>query len=184
MSPTDILGYIAFLQHGSSRGIRIVKPPLRSSFCGSKDPAACSTKERIISVPICGYEVIPRRHFLRTLTSGVSLSLLSTSLSPSEAQATINIPLAKPEDLVARIGQNASRRPVTHLFQDDIYYPDYFAGVWNTESTLVSVTCPAGYKLFGRPGSYENAQRVRVGCASMAKAYPETGCTHMITELI
>lgn len=39
----------------------------------------------------------------------------------------------------------------------DLYYPDWFSGLWETTSTLRAVGAPAGYKLFGRSGAYEQA---------------------------
>lgn len=108
--------------------------------------------------PKMSFEV-GRKEFTRTVFAAASFSALSAIYSPRQTDAFAS-PFAAPMDLVARVGQRAPRRPEERLFEEDLFYPDYFAGVWKTESKLVSVTCPAGYKLFGKPGSFEAAQRV------------------------
>lgn len=102
---------------------------------------------------------VNRRGFAQLALSSLSVFVLKGALAPSPS-AAIASPFATPIDLIARVGQRVPRRPQEKLFEDDIYYPDYFAGVWRTESMLISVTCPAGYKLFGRPGTFEAVQRV------------------------
>lgn len=153
---------IAFIQHGLYQFVRTLRTPSVVFRCHRGNVVRCLSRERHTFRQICAQHIMPRRHFLQKLTSGMSLGLLGASSCAREASAIVTLPFTKPEDLIARMRQGAPKRPVTHLFQNDIYYPDYFAGVWNTESTLVSVTCPAGYKLFGRPGTFENAQRVSV----------------------
>lgn len=171
----EIRSNIAFTQQVPCQFVRISRTPLVIFSCHRGEQTPCSTQERHISTLICAQHTMPRRLFLRKLTFAMSLGLLGISSFPHEASAILNLPFAKPEDLIARTRQGAPKRPVRHLFQNDIYYPDYFAGVWNTESTLVSVTCPAGYKLFGRLGTFENAQRVSscyaFACASSWSFY-------------
>ena len=101
---------------------------------------------------------LSRRHFARALL--LNAALATEFVKPSSV-AALQSPFTAPENLIARFAQKAPPRPKARLFEEDIFYPDYFAGVWETESKLISVMCPAGYKLFGRPGSFESAQRVR-----------------------
>lgn len=65
----------------------------------------------------------------------------------------------KAQDLMTRVTK-VNVPPLQGLFQKDLYFPEFFAGTWDVESTLLSVECPAGYKLFGRQGSFEAAQSV------------------------
>lgn len=99
-----------------------------------------------------------RREFLR-----ISLSFVACAESlvqaPRPAEAFSNI-FAAPEDLPTRLEQRVSQEIPERIFQSNLYFPDYFTGTWDTESTLLSATCPAGYKLFGRPGSFEEATKV------------------------
>lgn len=98
-----------------------------------------------------------RRQFVQILFSGAGLAAAFGVHTSAEALPS---PFASPENLISRVAQKAPHRPDAKLFEEDLFYPDYFAGVWDTESKLISVTCPAGYKLFGRPGSFESAQHV------------------------
>lgn len=101
-----------------------------------------------------------RRQLLHYVTATSSLYLAALLTTPDETQAVPNLFLSKPEDLKLRVAQRAPPRPKARLLTPDIFYPDYFVGTWDTESKMISVTCPAGYKLFGRPGSFESAQKV------------------------
>lgn len=108
---------------------------------------------------------VSRRQFGQLLLSGASLGAIFAAPGVVEA---IPSPFSTPENLISRVAQTAPPRPEAILFEEDIFYPDYFVGVWDTESKLISVTCPAGYKLFGRPGSFEYAERV--GCIPAARS--------------
>lgn len=103
--------------------------------------------------------VVNRRTFAQLVLSSFSFYTLESARNPSPASAVPSL-FASPIDLISRVGERAPKRPPEKLFGEDIYYPDFFAGVWKTESKMISVTCPSGYKLFGRPGTFEAAQRV------------------------
>lgn len=94
----------------------------------------------------------------------LALSLAATRLSGTNLESVDALPLLqRPEDLVKRLGKKAPGLPSQHVFQTDLFYPDYMAGVWETQSTLRGVACPAGYKLFGPSGSFEMAEKVSCG---------------------
>lgn len=122
-----------------------------TKLCGRKQ--LCPAKGHS-SGCACMSDQLSRRHFARALL--LNAALTTEFVKPSSAGA-LQSPFAAPENLA----QKAPPRPKARLFEEDIFYPDYFAGVWETESKLISVMCPAGYKLFGRPGSFESARRVR-----------------------
>lgn len=102
---------------------------------------------------------ISRRTFNRTSLAGIASSILFHHGIIRSAQA-ISSPFATPDDLAQRLVTRLTREPASKLYQSDIFYPEYFTGLWQTESTLLAVECPAGYKLFGRPGSFEATKEV------------------------
>lgn len=103
-----------------------------------------------------------RRRFLALAYSTVAMSVVE-AIRPRGVYA-FQSPFAKREDLVIRLSRQSPGRPNGDMFGDDLFYPNYFAGVWKSKSTLKAVASPAGYKLFGRPGSYEAAVDVRTYC--------------------
>lgn len=123
--------------------------PFRSAHCSSRK------RQRVGQVLMTWH--VSRRQFAQTVFSAASLGAMFAA--PGAVEAILS-PFAAPENLISRIAQKTPPRPEAKLFEEDLFYPDYFAGVWDTESKLISVTCPAGYKLFGRPGSFESARRV------------------------
>lgn len=103
---------------------------------------------------------IDRRRFSASIISSATIWAVET-ICPRGAHA-LSSPFAQREDLSLRLGRQAPGRPGANIFSDDLFYPNYFAGVWKSKSTLKSVACPAGYKLFGRMGSYEAAMEVSI----------------------
>ncbi|CAN8070771.1 unnamed protein product [Agarophyton chilense] len=84
-------------------------------------------------------------------------SMYSIDQAP-RAEAVYN-PFGPPPDLVMRLKQRTPEEMAERLFQEDLHYPEFFAGKWKSISTLLSVACPAGYKLFGRTGAFEEAKK-------------------------
>lgn len=151
-------------------GITSVVPPRRSAFTdldsGTCFPPTTETKglsrARPRHITVCRIEShVSRRDIVRWAVSGISGVFLG-SLVPRPAEAIYN-PFAPPPDIVARLKQRLSEEAPERRFQEDLYYPTFFAGTWKTNSTLLSVACPAGYKLFGRLGSFEDAKKVSSG---------------------
>lgn len=91
---------------------------------------------------------------------------LSLSLLPLPARAYN--PFAEQQDLISHLEHAIPHPPISKIFQRDLYFPPSFQGTWDTYSTLLSVACPAGYKLFGRQGSFESAQKVRLSFSLLA----------------
>lgn len=110
---------------------------------------------------------VPRRLFLATTLSFVHCG--SSVCLPAEADELESTTTS----LMTRLTLPAPGEPrpqtrggflqlLNYVFGEtsmssDLYYPAWFAGVWDTTSTLRAVGAPAGYKLFGRPGAYEQA---------------------------
>lgn len=124
--------------------------------------APLTSTPRIIS-RLCGESNkafrLNRRQFASIVLQSLALSTGFSISGQRSAEGAFG-PFVAPEDLKIRLAKGAPGRPEEKLFQEDIFYPDYFAGVWKTESKLLSVSCPAGYKLFGRTGAFEQARAV------------------------
>lgn len=101
---------------------------------------------------------ISRRNF-GDLFANVAIASAISTLEPTSTLG-VSLPGAQKERLVFRLLQAAPGRPKNQITAKDLFYPIYFAGLWKIRSTLLSVACPAGYNLFGRPGSYEAAVNV------------------------
>jgi len=52
-----------------------------------------------------------------------------------------------------------SRTNNYRLNSEDVFYPDWMAGIWSSASTLTGVQSPAGETAFGPPGSLDNARK-------------------------
>lgn len=103
-------------------------------------------------------ESVSRRCFLMTaIYATPAMCALLSNVRPSNA---IPFLTEKPESVLSRLNRAAPGQPKRRVYANDFFYPDYFLGAWTVRSTLLSVQCPAGYKLFGRPGSFEEAQKV------------------------
>lgn len=106
---------------------------------------------------------LSRRSFTSLTLSATLAHLVSTSgviVHPTKARA-LWFDNELPETvLLGRVTGNGLEEPRRKLYSDDLYYPLHFRGLWKVRSTLVSVQCPAGYKLFGQRGSFERAQQV------------------------
>lgn len=53
-----------------------------------------------------------------------------------------------------------SRTNNYRLKSEDVFYPEWMAGIWSSASTLTGVQSPAGETVFGPPGSLDNARKV------------------------
>jgi hypothetical protein len=62
--------------------------------------------------------------------------------------------------------ENVLSPPTYKLESSDIYYPDYFNGVWNVLSTTKDVQAPCGISLFGGNNTYSRAQSEVNTCLS------------------
>mmetsp|Transcript_23084 Transcript_23084/g.92367 ORF Transcript_23084/g.92367 Transcript_23084/m.92367 type:complete len:298 (+) Transcript_23084:317-1210(+) len=52
-----------------------------------------------------------------------------------------------------------SRTNNYRLNSEDVFYPEWMAGIWSSASTLTGVQSPAGETVFGPPGSLDNARK-------------------------
>eukprot|EP00737_Agarophyton_chilense_P004567 gb/GEZJ01005840.1/.p1 GENE.gb/GEZJ01005840.1/~~gb/GEZJ01005840.1/.p1 ORF type:complete len:173 (-),score=16.79 gb/GEZJ01005840.1/:375-893(-) len=106
----------------------------------------------------CAFQTsISRRGLMRWAVAVLGGSMYSIDQAP-RAEAVYN-PFGPPPDLVMRLKQRTPEEMAERLFQEDLHYPEFFAGKWKSISTLLSVACPAGYKLFGRTGAFEEAKK-------------------------
>lgn len=149
--------------------VRLPKPKdRRYAFATLVLPTGSTVSRAVYSSPRCcdsgdartdtKSESVSRRCFLTTViyAAPTMCALLSN------ARPSIGIPFMteKPESVLSRLNRAAPGQPKRKVYANDLFYPDYFLGAWTVRSTLLSVQCPAGYKLFGRPGSFEEVQKV------------------------
>lgn len=140
---------------------------------------SCSQKQRpshdnhhTLSI-LLGDARIPRRLFITSLSAALVSSgsltvnnkanadeLDSTTTTSLRTRLTLSAPgepRAQPrgpfQALLNTVLPGSSEPSMTA----DLYYPVWFSGTWETTSTLRAVAAPAGYKLFGRAGAYEQA---------------------------
>ncbi|KAI0567599.1 hypothetical protein FGB62_1g315 [Gracilaria domingensis] len=176
-SPSPVIWYRSFVTNPRllRRGILSdgILGPFTSRFLGGRCGGREKDHQRVILVTktqqwrvahnrmTCLETSVSRRDMMRWAIAGISL--FSLGQTPQSVEAALN-PFASPPDLVKRLKQKTSEEMTERLFQEDLYYPDFFAGTWKTSSTLLSVACPAGYKLFGRTGSFEEAKKIVRTC--------------------
>mmetsp|Transcript_23488 Transcript_23488/g.34808 ORF Transcript_23488/g.34808 Transcript_23488/m.34808 type:complete len:328 (-) Transcript_23488:12-995(-) len=60
--------------------------------------------------------------------------------------------------LESRVLENVLSPPPYQMEGSDIYYPEYFNGLWNVFSTTTEVKAPCGIQLFGGNNTYARAQ--------------------------
>ena len=83
-----------------------------------------------------------------------ALSFLSRPTSPAVARGNDDEPLPS---LRQRVEGSAAAPSNYMLESPDVFYPDWFNGIWSTESTTLGVEAPAGIGLFGGNRSYQVA---------------------------
>ena len=86
-------------------------------------------------------------------------TIASSLLIPSVAQAVdAESSLLENGLLESRVLENVLSPPPYQMEGSDIYYPDYFNGLWNVFSTTTEVKAPCGVQLFGGNNTYARAQ--------------------------
>ena len=95
-----------------------------------------------------------RRTALKSFLALSTFAGISFSPVPASAAAAEEASLPS---LRQRVEGGVSA-PSTYVIESpDVFYPDWFNGVWSTESTTLSVEAPAGIALFGGNRSYQAA---------------------------
>jgi hypothetical protein len=85
--------------------------------------------------------------------------IASTLFIPSVAQAVDAESSALENGLIeSRVLENVLSPPPYQMEGSDIYYPEYFNGVWNVFSTTTEVKAPCGIQLFGGNNTYARAE--------------------------
>lgn len=85
-------------------------------------------------------------------------------MAAASPERELSLPFRKnrePPDVRGRLGKHAPGRPTSVKFIRDLFYPAYCVGTWQVISTLLSVSAPAGYSLFGPRGAFEEVEKVR-----------------------
>lgn len=131
--------------------------------------------------------LLKRRQFLSPIiaatTTAVPLSLLLGSpaaTATSDATTSQNnrglnpILMDQPPQLdtgllESRVTGNVMSPPVYGMECPDIFYPEYFNGVWTVSSQTTSVEAPCGLALFGGNTTFTNAQK-EVGTSLLYRA--------------
>lgn len=106
---------------------------------------------------------------------GNTVSLVESSSSSSSSDLpTVGL-------LESRVLENVLSPPPYQLESSDIYYPDYFDGVWQVVSTTKEIQAPCGILLFGGNNTYTRAQReVNTVLSYKARFIPTTTPTPAI----
>lgn len=154
---------------GQIRTVSFVSPCPRQTAPLSKDRWGCQASVMIArrkrAVHLLHKRMGPRaslpvtrRVFWQATLAGLTCSAAVPTVFATELFPNI---LSKPQDLSARLSEPALPRPPPALFAPDLYYPESFLGTFTVSSVCVSVTCPAGERLFGRPGAFATAREVR-----------------------
>lgn len=84
--------------------------------------------------------------------AGTISTTTSTSSSSSNKEETIETGL-----LESRVLENLLSPPTYGMEASDVYYPDYFTGVWQVKSYATSIQAPCGIVLFGGNATYTKA---------------------------
>lgn len=99
-----------------------------------------------------------------TMTAGITIGGLTANAPKSIAEPTVR-PMDWDETLIeetglleSRVTENLMSPPTYGLENSDIFYPSYFAGVWNVTSEMTDVYAPCGLALFGGNTTFENAK--------------------------
>lgn len=135
--------------------------PLGSVGGGGPREDGCCRSDVVEAARSSGGKGVSRRYFLAA-TACSTVPALHVLLHRVQPTLALPFPLEKPEAVIDRLNRSAPPQPKHKVYAKDLFYPDHFLGAWTVRSTLLSVQCPAGYKLFGRPGSFEDVQKVSV----------------------
>lgn len=79
-------------------------------------------------------------------------TMTTTTSSLSSKEETIETGL-----LESRVLENLLSPPTYGMEASDVYYPDYFTGVWQVKSYTTSIQAPCGILLFGGNATYTKA---------------------------
>ena len=113
---------------------------------GSTNTACCNDKSKSFLLQAT------RRETMQTIAS--------TLFIPSVAQAVDAESLSMENGLLeSRVLENVLSPPPYQMEGSDIYYPEYFNGLWNVLSTTTEVKAPCGIQLFGGNNTYARAQK-------------------------
>ncbi len=100
-----------------------------------------------------------RRQFFESVvpTTASSMIPMLTLLDPSMSQAADGAQNLQNGLLETRVLDNVLSTPPYGMEGNDIYYPDYFSGLWSVESRTSDVAAPCGIALFGGNQTYARA---------------------------
>eukprot|EP00638_Chattonella_subsalsa_P010001 CAMPEP_0117756972 /NCGR_PEP_ID=MMETSP0947-20121206/14431_1 /TAXON_ID=44440 /ORGANISM="Chattonella subsalsa, Strain CCMP2191" /LENGTH=330 /DNA_ID=CAMNT_0005576731 /DNA_START=28 /DNA_END=1020 /DNA_ORIENTATION=+ len=98
---------------------------------------------------------VSRRDFVASslLFGGTATQLPKGVYAADEDQATA------PETLKFRLGMKEIGPSVKVMQAEDVYYPEWFAGLWDSYSTTRDIEAPMGIELFGGNRTWEIAQK-------------------------
>jgi hypothetical protein len=179
------MGYFSFIFRITTAGIAffttatstsISSPSNVCCWCSTPPPPHVINRQ---SPKVSRLYCSTRRDFLQTtIASSTAASLLVPSVSHAaiEAEST-NLQTGL---LESRVLGNVLSPPPYQLEGSDIYYPDYFQGVWNVVSTTKDVQAPCGILLFGGNNTFSRAQEEINTCLSYkARFVPSSSSSNL-----
>lgn len=103
--------------------------------------------------------LLNRRSTLFSIGTAATATFLGTPIEAAFAAAEPSSPAVAQKGLLeSRVTDNLLTSPPYGLEKSDIFYPSYFAGVWNAESVATDVYAPCGISFFGGNSTYLNAK--------------------------
>ena len=98
---------------------------------------------------------LSRRDVLKTIITTSTLVSSSTVSNNAIAESSLDLPNGL---LESRVLENVLSPPPYEMESSDIFYPSYFNGVWDVQSTTKDIIAPCGITLFGGNYTYNKAQ--------------------------
>lgn len=181
------MGYFSFIFRITTAGITFVTTASSTSILSPSNVCCCwcstppppshviSRRSPKVSKLYCS----TRRDFLQTtIASSAATSLLVPSVGHASIEAeSTNLQTGL---LESRVLENVLSPPPYQLEGSDIYYPDYFQGVWNVVSTTKDVQAPCGILLFGGNNTFSRAQEEINTCLSYkARFVPSSSSSNL-----
>jgi hypothetical protein len=121
-----------------------------------------------------------RRDFVQiTVASSASASLVPSVGHAMEVESSSNLQIGL---LESRVLENVLSPPPYQLEGSDIYYPDYFQGVWNVLSTTKEIQAPCGILLFGGNNTFSRAQEEVNTCLSYKARFVQSSDQRIIAD--
>jgi len=115
----------------------------------SSSPSSNNAKTRTSSLSSSS-----RKSFLRSLSIGIIASQGQPAWGLPAGPIVTNLENGM---LESRVVENVLSPPQYGMEANDISFPSYFTGVWNSNSTTKSIQAPCGIPLFGGNATYTRA---------------------------